>query len=149
MILNEKCSSFDLYIDNKLFGNFSIPLFGKHMVMDAAAAIIVCYNIGLSYELINKYLPSFKNAKRRFAEEIIKDTVIIDDYAHHPTEIKVTLEGVKQKYPNKRIVVVFRPNTYSRTKDFLNEFVEAFNLADKSYITEIDSNRENKKTIRV
>lgn len=140
--LKETGSSFDLYINNELYGHFTIPLYGKHMVMDAAAAIIMTKEIGLEKDTIEKLLKTFKNAKRRFAEQRIGESIIIDDYAHHPTEIKVTLEAVKQKYPDKRLVVVFVPNTYSRTRDFKNEFIEAFKIADKTYLTEIDCNRE-------
>ena len=140
--LAETGSSFDLYINNELYGHFSIPLYGKHMVMDASAAITMVKEIGLEKDTIEKILKTFKNAKRRFAEQRVGESIIIDDYAHHPTEIKVTLEAVKQKYPNKRLVVVFVPNTYSRTRDFKDEFIEAFKIADKTYLTEIDCNRE-------
>ena len=140
--LAETGSSFDLYVNNELYGHFSIPLYGKHMVMDAAAAITMVKEIGLEKDTIEKLLKTFKNAKRRFAEQRVGESIIIDDYAHHPTEIKVTLEAVKQKYPNKRLVVVFVPNTYSRTRDFKDEFIEAFKIADKTYLTEIDCNRE-------
>ena len=145
MKLLETGAVFDLYINNELFGHFDIPLYGKHMVANAAAAITIAKELGLTVEKIHELLETFHNAKRRFAETKIGNCVIIDDYAHHPTEIKVTLEAVKQKYPNKRLVVVFVPNTYSRTKDFKNEFVEAFNIADKTYLTEIDCNRERQE----
>ena len=145
MQLLETGSVFDLYINNELLGHFDIPLYGKHMVANAAAAITIAKKLGLTVEKIHELLETFQNAKRRFAETKIKNCVIIDDYAHHPTEIKVTLEAVKQKYPNKRLVVVFVPNTYSRTKDFKNEFIEAFNIADKTYLTEIDCNRERQE----
>lgn len=145
MKLLETGSVFDLYINNELFGHFDIPLYGKHMVANAAAAITIAKELGLTVEKIHELLETFHNAKRRFAETKIGNCVIIDDYAHHPTEIKVTLEAVKQKYPKKRLVVVFVPNTYSRTKDFKNEFVEAFNIADKTYLTEIDCNRERQE----
>lgn len=140
--LAETGSSFDLYVNNELYGHFSIPLYGKHMVMDATAAITMVKEIGLEKDTIEQLLKTFKNAKRRFAEQRVGESIIIDDYAHHPTEIKVTLEAVKQKYPNKRLVVVFVPNTYSRTRDFKDEFIEAFKIADKTYLTEIDCNRE-------
>ncbi len=138
-------SHFDLIIDGEKYGHFDIPLYGKHMVANAAAAIYICRELGISKEKIEELLSTFKNAKRRFAEEKIGNVVIIDDYAHHPTEIKVTLEAVKQKYPDKRLVVVFAPNTYSRTKDFTEEFVDALSIADKAYLTEIDCNRERQE----
>lgn len=142
MELLESGSKFDLYIKGDWFGHFDLPLYGKHMVMDATASIVIAKELGLSYEKIHELLMTFHNAKRRFAIEQVNDTIIVDDYAHHPTEIKVTLEAVRQKYPNKRLVVVFKPNTYSRTKDFLDEFVDALSIADMTYLTEIDCNRE-------
>ena len=142
MQLLESGSVFDLYIDGELFGHFDLPLYGEHMVMNAAAAITVVKEIGLGADVIAELLKTFKNAKRRFAEDKVGDAVIIDDYAHHPTEIKVTLNAVRQKYPDRRLVVVFKPNTYSRTKDFTQEFIDAFNIADMTYLTEIDCNRE-------
>ena len=145
MQLLETGSVFDLYINNELYGHFDIPLYGTHMVANAAAAITIAKELGLEKDTIHNLLETFHNAKRRFAEEKINDCIIIDDYAHHPTEIKATLEAVKQKYPNKRLVVVFKPNTYSRTKDFKDEFIDAFSLADKTYLTEIDCNRERQE----
>ena len=140
--LNENGSEFDLYVNKELKGHFHLPLFGKHMVLNALAAITICNLNGIDYDKINELLGNFHNAKRRFAIENVKDNVIIDDYAHHPTEIKVTLEAARQKYPNKELVAVFKPNTYSRTEKFYKEFADALNIADKVYLTEIDCNRE-------
>ena len=138
-------STFDLYINKEFFGHFDLPLYGKHMVLDATAAIVIAKELGLTAEKINELLKTFHNAKRRFAETKIGNCVIIDDYAHHPTEIKATIEAVKQKYPEKRLVVVFVPNTYSRTKDFKDDFINILNLADKVYLTDIECNRERQE----
>jgi len=140
--LTDKGSSFDIYVEKEKLGHFEVPLYGEHMVLNTTAAIFMCYHLGIDISKIEELLKSFKNAHRRFAEEKVGNTVIIDDYAHHPTEIKVTLEAVKQKYPNRRVVVVFKPNTYSRTKDFTKEFIEALDVVDKAYVTEIECNRE-------
>ncbi len=145
MKLEDTGSEFDIYINNELFGHFDIPLYGEHMVLDAAAAIALTKELGFTKDEIHASLETFVNAKRRFAEEKVNGSIIIDDYAHHPTEIKATLEAIKQKYPNKKLIVVFVPNTYSRTKDFTDEFVKAFNIADKAYLTDIDANREDPK----
>ena len=92
-----------------------------------------------------KSYKTFKNAKRRFVEETVKDYILIDDYAHHPTEIKVTLNAVRQKYPNKRLVAVFVPNTYSRTYALKDDFIKVLKETDQTYLTEIDCNRERKE----
>ena len=138
----EAGEEFDVYIKGEKFGTFLLPIFGEHMILNATAAILMCKKYGIDKETIKENLKTFKNAKRRFAEEKIGNTIIVDDYAHHPTEIRETLKAVRRKYKDRRIVVVFKPNTYSRTKDFKNEFVEALSIADKVYMTEIDSNRE-------
>jgi len=143
VILNDTGSEFDLIYNKKNVAHFSLPLFGKHMILDALAATIICHLNGVSFEKIVELLKNFKNAKRRFAIEEFKDNIIIDDYAHHPTEIKVTLEASRQKYPDKELIAVFKPNTYSRTRDFYKEFADSLNIADKVYLTEIDCNREN------
>ena len=66
----------------------------------------------------------------------------VDDYAHHPTEVAATIKAARQKYPNKEIVAVFKPNTYSRTKELYKDFINALNLADKAYVTDITCDRE-------
>ena len=142
VVLDDKGANFDVYMNGSLYGHFELPLYGRHMVLNALACIAICDYEGVSYEDIFKNLKTFKNAKRRFAESKVLDNIVIDDYAHHPTEIKVTLEAVRQKYPDKELVAVFKPNTYSRTAAFPKEFGEALNIADKVYLTEIDCNRE-------
>ena len=141
--LTDEGSRFDIYIKEQLYGSFEVPLYGKHMVGNTVAAILICKELGIPKDKIYESIKTFKNAKRRFAIEKVANTIIIDDYAHHPTEIKATLEAAKQKYPNKKITAVFKPNTYSRTKDFTDKFVEALSIADKVFLTDIDCNRED------
>lgn len=145
VILEENGSSFDVYIKKEFFGHFNLPLYGKHMILNCLAAIGICKMKNVDAITTANLLKNFKNAKRRFAIENVNDTIIIDDYAHHPTEIKVTLEAARQKYPNRELVAVFKPNTYSRTAKFYKEFADSLNIADKAYITEIDCNRERKE----
>jgi UDP-N-acetylmuramate--alanine ligase len=81
---------------------------------------------------------SFTGVKRRFTESFYEDgLVVVDDYAHHPTEIRATLDGARSKYPTKQIVAIFQPHTFTRTTAFLNEFGEALSLADKAYVCDI------------
>lgn len=140
--LTKEGSNFDIYMNGSFYGHFEIPLFGNHMILNTLACVTICDKLGIEKDKIHELLLTFQNAKRRFQEEIIGDTVIIDDYAHHPTEIKVTLEAARQKYPERELVVLFKPNTYSRTGAFPKEFASALNIADKAYLTEIDCNRE-------
>ncbi len=140
--LTNSGSTFDVYYNNNFYGHFDLPLFGEHMILNTLASICIAIEENIDYKTIHDLLLTFKNAKRRFCEEKFGNNIIIDDYAHHPTEIKVTLMSAKQKYPNREIVAIFKPNTYSRTKDFKDYFIEVLNMADKTYITPIDCNRE-------
>lgn len=143
--LDENGSKFDVYIKGELYGHFDIPLFGNHMILDALACITVCNMEGVDTEKIHTLLHTFKNAKRRFKEKKFGSVVTIDDYAHHPTEIKVTIQSARQKYPNKEIVAVFLPNTYSRTKALMSDFISALKTADKAYVMDIHCDRERKE----
>ena len=148
--VSETGTSFDIYHKQDLYGHFSVPLYGKHNALNTTACIIVCSLLGINKEKIVELLSDFHNAERRFQEEKITNTdigdiVIIDDYAHHPTEIKVTLEAARAKYKNRKIVALFKPNTYSRTKEFPKEFGDSLNVADYIYVTDIDSNREKQE----
>lgn len=143
--LDENGSKFDVYIKGELYGHFDIPLFGNHMILNALACITVCNMEGVDAEKIHSLLHTFKNAKRRFKEKKFGSVVTIDDYAHHPTEIKVTIESARQKYPNKEIVAVFLPNTYSRTKALMSDFISALKTADKAYVMDIHCDRERKE----
>ena len=145
LILDESGASFDIYYENKFLSNFDINLYGKHMVLNSASAIIYCYLNGVSIDNIKKYLLSFKGAKRRFKETIINGTILIDDYAHHPTEIKTAILSAKQKYPNKKIVSVFFENTFSRTEKLYKEYAKTLKLSDEVFITDILSDREKKE----
>lgn len=143
--LDENGSKFDVYIKGELYGHFDIPLFGNHMILNALACITVCNMEGVDTERIHTLLHTFKNAKRRFKEKTFGSVVTIDDYAHHPTEIKVTIQSARQKYPNKEIVAVFLPNTYSRTKALMSDFISALKTADKAYVMDIHCDRERKE----
>ena len=87
-------------------------------------------------------METFQGAKRRFKESVYGDIVVIDDYAHHPTELKVTLEAAHQKYPDKELVAVFLPNTYSRTLALLDDFIRVLKMADTAYVMDIHCDRE-------
>lgn len=135
-------TSFDCYIKGKFYGHFDIKLYGKHMILDSLACIYMSYLLGVSKEDILYYLDTFKGAKRRFDEEVVLDSILVDDYAHHPTEIKTVIETARQKYPEKTVVAVLIPYTLSRVKAFYKEFADVIKLADKAFVTEIEPARE-------
>ncbi len=135
-------SSFDVYIDNTFYGHFNLNIYGRHMVLDALACIGICYYEKVELDDIIKYLNDFGGAKRRFQEEKVNDVILVDDYAHHPNEVKTVLETARQKYPNKTLVAVLIPYTISRTQSFYKEFADVLKLADKAFVTDIEPARE-------
>ncbi|PLS14873.1 UDP-N-acetylmuramate--L-alanine ligase [Bacillus sp. M6-12] len=134
---SEKGTTFEVYVRNTFFDTFTIPAFGSHNVLNALAVIALCKYEGVEAEIVKKQLMTFTGVKRRFTEKQVGSQMIIDDYAHHPTEIKATIDSARQKYPDREIVAVFQPHTFTRTQTFLAEFAESLNLADKVYLCEI------------
>ncbi|KRL47994.1 UDP-N-acetylmuramate--L-alanine ligase [Lacticaseibacillus manihotivorans] len=130
-------SSFDAFHHNELIGHFHVPLFGEHSVLNALAVVAVAYTEKLDADFIARELASFSGVKRRFSEKKMANAVIIDDYAHHPSEIKATLDAARQKYPDQQVVAVFQPHTFSRTIAYLDEFAETLSKADAVYVTPI------------
>ena len=146
---NENTTSFKIKNIEKVYGPFSISLPGKGNVLNATAAIITTLKLQVEESLIKKYLPEFAGVKRRFEKIGQKGNLtIIDDYAHHPRSVKLTLEAARKKYPNRQILCIFQPHTFSRTKEFIEEFATSFNDADKVIVTSIyASAREERGTI--
>ena len=148
--ISEQGTTFDVNVRNTYYETFTIPTFGKHSVLNALAVIALCQYENLDTEAVKEHLATFGGVKRRFSEKIAGTQVIIDDYAHHPTEIKATVDSVRQKYPEREVIAVFQPHTYSRTQAFLDDFAEALNLTDKVYLCEIfGSARENQGKLSI
>lgn len=137
--------SFEVTIEGNYYGFFDLPIFGKHMLLDALAVIATCYYERLEARDVAKQLKTFKGARRRFDETVVGDNVIVDDYAHHPNEVKSTIKAARQKYPDKKIIAVFQPHTFSRTEEFQNELAEIMNKVDKAYIMDIHPAREKQE----
>ena len=137
-------STFDVFVRNEFFSTFEIPTFGDHAVLNALAVISLCNYEGIPAEIIQQQLHTFGGVKRRFSESRKGDRILIDDYAHHPTEIKVTIQSARQKYPDREVIAIFQPHTFSRTRTFLKEFAESLETADYVYLCDIfGSAREN------
>lgn len=127
-------------------GQFTLCLPGRHNALNSLAAMIVGLNLGLDFEKIRQILPQFSGSKRRF--ELIgevKGIKLYDDYAHHPTEISATLAAVKEWFPKQRLICIFQPHTYSRTKALFAEFAKAFKSADMVILTDIYSSAREEK----
>ena len=142
---SEDGTSFDVYIDNTYINNFHLKLYGKNMLLNSLAVITLCYLEGLDLDKVKEHLITFKGAKRRFTEIKVKDNIIVDDYAHHPTEVLATINSARQKYPNKNIVAVFEPHTFTRTIKFHKELIEVLKKCDQVYIMDIYGAREKQE----
>jgi len=136
-------SVFDVKTPNDSIDNVKIELPGKHNILNALAALSMANYYGVSLESIKSGLSTFKGIDRRFNIKIKSDKItLIDDYAHHPTEINAVFDTVKDLYPNKEKVVVFQPHLFSRTKDFANDFAASLAQFDKVILLEIYPARE-------
>ncbi len=135
-------TSFDLVIKGKVTRKINLRLLGDYNVSNALAAIAAAELHGIDLDTISNALASFVNSDRRF-EHIgcFEGASVISDYAHHPSEVKASISGTSS-INDKKIVLVFQPHTYSRTKTMLNEFAEAFKGVDELYITDIYAARE-------
>ncbi len=130
--------SFDLFERQNLLGTIHLQIPGKHNVLNAASAVIACMQAGMSFEQIQEQLESFHGAKRRFTVMGERHGItIVDDYAHHPTEIKATLAAAKAS--GKHVIAIFQPQRYSRTYFLFEEFSKAFADADELYVLDIYS----------
>ncbi|HEY6042026.1 MAG TPA: cyanophycin synthetase, partial [Anaerolineae bacterium] len=135
----------NMFVSEKrcFYGEFSLRIPGEHNAKNALAAIAVGTKIGVPMNAIRDALENFRGAARRF--EIVAEAngiVIIDDYAHHPTEIRATLRAARERFAGRRIWAVFQPHTFSRTLALLAEFGDAFGDADRVIITDIYASRE-------
>lgn len=137
-------TSFDVYVRNNFYANFEIPLYGEHNVLNALSVIALCQYEDIDVTILKEQFKAFKGVKRRFTEKKVGNQVLVDDYAHHPAEISATVRAARQKYPEKSVVAVFQPHTFTRTQTFLQEFAESLSEADKVYLCDIfGSAREN------
>jgi UDP-N-acetylmuramate--alanine ligase len=141
------------WVENKgtSIGEFMLNVTGEHNALNALAAVITCIELGVSIEAIKKGLISFKGTKRRFEfiKELETGALLFDDYAHHPTEIDKTLLAFKQSYPDKKILCIFQPHTYSRTKKLFEQFSKSFDKADRTVFADIYSSLREEKDLSV
>lgn len=134
IIERESGSSFDIVYKGEDLGEFRINRTGRHMIHNAIATIGIGLLIGLDRDSINEGLSEYQGARRRFEVTELGDSVVIDDYAHHPTEIAVTLDAARVRYPNHQLVAVYHPDRIKRLEAFQDEFIAALNTADYTAI---------------
>ncbi|MDB5135418.1 MAG: UDP-N-acetylmuramate--L-alanine ligase [Mucilaginibacter sp.] len=145
--LNVRIENGDFYFDFKngdiYIKDIRLGIAGLHNVENATAAIEAALRVNVAPDLIKNALASFKGVKRRF-EYIVKNTehIYIDDYAHHPEELRAAITSVKQLYPDKKLTTIFQPHLYTRTRDFAGGFAEVLDMTDELIILDIYPARE-------
>jgi UDP-N-acetylmuramate--alanine ligase len=136
-------STFDVVFDGETLGTLELAVPGLHNVLNALAAVASGLSLGVTVEAMRPGLASFRGVERRFQRlGSAKGIDVVDDYAHHPTEIRATLAAARTAFPGRRIVAAFQPHLYSRTRDFARQFGEALAGADSVYIADIYPARE-------
>jgi UDP-N-acetylmuramate--alanine ligase len=136
-------SLFEVEYDDEMLGEIELFVPGLHNVLNALAAIASGLALGVTVEAMRPGLASFRGVERRFQRLGVANGVeVVDDYAHHPTEIKATLAAARTAFPARRIVAAFQPHLYSRTRDFAREFGEALAAADSVFVADIYPARE-------
>ena len=135
-------SQFDLFHDKQLLGKIKLNIPGEHNIKNAMAAAIIGLEIEIPFATIQTALHEYSGVERRFEIKCdINDILVIDDYAHHPTEVRAALNSARMGY-SRRIIAVFQPHLFSRTRDFYQEFATALDIADVVYVTDIYPARE-------
>ena len=126
-----------------MLARVTLRLPGAHNILNGLAALAASVRAGVSPEVAAEALGRFTGTGRRFEHKgEARGVIVVDDYAHHPTEIAATLAAARRHYPDRRLVVAFQPHTYSRTKAFLPDFARALAGADLVVVTEIYASRE-------
>ena len=134
---------FDVKTPNTVLENFKFNLPGRHNLSNALIAVAMAVEYGCPYQQLAKALASYKGVKRRFTYQIkTEELVFIDDYAHHPEEIKAVHHAIREMYSNRKVLAIFQPHLFSRTRDFIEEFAEQLALFDQILLLDIYPARE-------
>jgi UDP-N-acetylmuramate--alanine ligase len=137
-------AAFEVCRQGKRLGTCALQVPGRHNVLNAVAALAVTHEVGVEFGLAAAALTRFRGTERRFeVKGHVAGVTVVDDYAHHPTEIRATLGAARLKYPGRAVWAIFQPHTYSRTATLLEDFSAAFEKADHVLVTEIYAARES------
>ncbi|MDH4330476.1 MAG: UDP-N-acetylmuramate--L-alanine ligase [Candidatus Moranbacteria bacterium] len=135
---NLSIQKFEIFFKEETLGVFETELPGKHNILNATATVAMCHEMGLDLDKVKGSLASFSGTARRFEYIGEKNgAILIDDYAHHPEEVKTTLEAVRNMFENKKIITIFHPHSFSRTEALLSEFAQSFGNADDLIVLDI------------
>ena len=135
-------STYSVFRSEECLGDIELNVPGEHNVLNSLAAIVLGLEMGLSFQSIKNGIKRYKGVRRRFdIKGLLSNILIVDDYAHHPSEIRATINSAKAGW-NRRIIAVFQPHLFTRTKEFFKQFAEALKIADIVIISEIYGARE-------
>ena len=139
VVSDNRNSSFDLCFRGKKVHHYEVPFVGDHLLIDILGVLSFADYMGFDHSEVEKALGEYVGPKRRYVIEVFKDTVFVDDYAHHPTEVKVTIEASHKRYPDRKIIAIFKPHRASRVKYFAEDFKKALEKADEIYLLDFTS----------
>lgn len=149
VVVSDQGTTFSIVTSEAKYGPLTIPFAGLHYALNATGALALAHHVGVSIEAASRAITYFRGTTRRM--QVLGEyqkAILIDDYAHHPTEVRATIEALRARYPDKTLRVVFHPHTFTRTAKFLHGFAEALSLADHVYLLPIfGSARETAGTV--
>lgn len=140
---------FDVMYHGEYFGHFQLPFVGKPFLWNSLGVIALGIMVGMSAPLLQEALACFPGVKRRFNEEHKNGNVYIDDYAHHPTAVRLMIDAARTKYPKQKVIAIFKPDRFSRIAYFLDEFADALGEADEVYLCEFPENARKEDGIDI
>ncbi len=146
---DENGMAFDVMIHHKLYGHFDLPYVGIHLCWNTLAVIALAYCEHIAADVVQRQMSTFEGAKRRFVIENKGTQTYIDDYAHHPTAIALTIEAARIKFPDKKLVAIFKPDRYSRIYAFMDEFARSLQKADEVILCPFPENAKKEEGIDI
>lgn len=150
LVENENGSELDVEKDGQILVHLVLKESGLPFVWDSLGAFALAHELGMPAAEIAAQIADFQGIARRFVIEEVKDSVLIDDYAHHPTAISQMIRSARKRFPGKKVVALYKPDRYSRLQFFLDRFAESLNEADESFVLDFDANAKREdETITV
>ena len=132
-------SSFDFMFRGKKLYHYELPFVAEYLLIDVMGVLSLADYLGFDYKETEQALLEYHGPKRRYVVEEYKNTIFVDDYAHHPTEVKVTLEASRKRFPDRKIIAIFKPHRASRVLYFAKQFKDALEVADEIYLLDFTS----------
>ncbi len=141
--------SFDILFKDQLFGHFHLPFVGHPLLYNSIGVIALGILLNIDVNVLQESLPTFPGVQRRFIIEENGENIYIDDYAHHPTAVRYMIEAARIKYPQKKVIAIFKPDRYSRIAYFIDAFAQALDMADEVYLCDFPANAVREPGVRV